>query len=125
MRLGKFVQVLALTAPMAIAAVACSDDPTDEGSGDPFAIVTSFSEGTRSVGTAFTITGKVVDRLGTPLPIQLTVTSGAASVAIDSTRFVTELQETRVYARAVAASAGTSVVFTGGALSDTVTVVVN
>jgi hypothetical protein len=124
MKMSNLVRLLMVAAPVMLIA-ACSDDPTSEGSGDAFAIVTNVSEGVRSLNTGFTLTGAVVDRQGTRLPTELSVTSvNTGSVAIDSTRFVLELQETRVYARAIGASAGAPIVFSAASLADTVTIIV-
>src|SRR5262245_53435435 len=89
MKIGKFARLLVLVAPLALTAAACSSDPTSEGAGDAFAIVTNKSTTTLTVGTQFTVVAQVVDRAGTPLPEQITVTSvNTASVANDSTRYV-------------------------------------
>jgi hypothetical protein len=125
MKIGKFARLLVLVAPLALTLAACSDDPTSEGVGDAFAIVTNKSATTAAVGDKFTVVAQVIDRAGTPLPIQVTVTAGnAAAVTNDSTRFVPELQETRIYARAVKAVASAPLILTAGALSDTVKVTV-
>jgi hypothetical protein len=123
MRLGKYMRLLSLVAPLAGISAACSDDPTDEGSGDAFAIVTNRSSTEQGAGSAFTLTATVVDRLGTPLPIQVVATSGVpTSVVVDSTRYVPELQETRFYLRSLAVNAAVPVVLTAEMLTDTVEV---
>ena len=125
MRIGKFARLLVLVAPLALTVAACSDDPTSEGVGDAFAIVTNKSATTIAVGGTFTVVAQVVDRAGTPLPMAVTVTSvNTTSVANDSTRFVPELQETRIYARALKAAANAPLILTAGALTDTVKVTV-
>jgi hypothetical protein len=106
-----------------LALVACSDDPTDEGSGDAFAIVSDVSTAVRPVGASFTVTAKVVDRLGTPLPIQVTAaTTKPDVVALDSSTYVPELQESRFYLRSLKVDAGAPLVLTASTLSDTVNV---
>ena len=123
MRIGNYVRLLSVVAASAVALTACSDDPTDEGAGDAFAIVTNKSITTLGAGQTFTVTAQVVDRAGTPLPIQVAVTSAKADVvANDSTRYVTELQETRIYGRALKVDASAALVLTAGAITDTVEV---
>jgi hypothetical protein len=123
MRIGNYVRLLSLVAATAVAFTACSDDPTDEGAGDAFAIVTNKSITTLAAGASFTVTAQVVDRAGTPLPIQVTVSSAKADVvANDSTRYVAELQETRIYGRTLKVDASAPLILTAGALTDTVEV---
>jgi hypothetical protein len=123
MRIGNYVRLLSLVAATAVAFTACSDDPTDEGAGDAFAIVTNKSITTLAAGASFTVTAQVVDRAGTPLPIQVQVSSAKADVvANDSTRYVAELQETRIYGRTLKVDASAPLILTAGALTDTVEV---
>ena len=125
MKLVKFVGLLSVAAPLALGLSACTDDPTDEGAGDAFAIVTSVSTAAQSVGGRFTVTAQVVDRMGTPLPIQITASSVEADVvAVDSTIFVPEIQETRFFLRTLKVDAGAAVILSAGALTDTVNVTV-
>jgi hypothetical protein len=122
MKLGNkvWLQSVALAT---LALVACSDDPTDEGSGDAFAIVSDVSTAVRPVGASFTVTAKVVDRLGTPLPIRVTAaTTKPDVVALDSSTYVPELQESRFYLRSLKVEASTPLVLTAQTLSDTVDV---
>lgn len=123
MRLGKYMRLLSLVAALAVINSACSEDPTDEGRGDAFAIVTNRSSTEQGVGSEFTVTATVVDRLGTPLPIAVAATSSVpTSVTVDSTVFVPELQETRFYLRSLEVNAAVPVVLTAAALTDTVEV---
>jgi hypothetical protein len=123
MRIGNYVRLLSLVAATAVAFTACSDDPTDEGAGDAFAIVTNKSITTLGANESFTVTAQVVDRAGTPLPIQVTVSSAKTDVvANDSTRYVAELQETRIYGRTLKVDASAPLILTAGALTDTVEV---
>ena len=123
MKIGKIARLLVLVAPLALTLAACSDDPTSEGVGDAFAIVTNKSATTLGVGETFTLVAQVVDRAGTPLPIQVQATSAKpASVVLnnDSTKFVPELQETRFQARTLKVDASAPLILTAGALTDTV-----
>ena len=61
MRIGNYVRLLSVVAATAVAFTACSDDPTDEGAGDAFAIVTNKSITTLGAGQTFTVTAQVVD----------------------------------------------------------------
>ena len=128
MRLGKFARLLTLVAPIAVLLAGCSKDPTDEGSGDPFALVTDYVSTTRAAGTSFVLGVKVIDRHNSPLQEEVTVTTAdAATVAVDSVRFRTELAETRAFLRAIKASAaaGVTLTVTGGGLTQEVKVIVN
>ena len=123
MRIGKYVRLLSLVAASAVAFTACSDDPTDEGAGDAFAIVTNKSITTLAAGASFTVTAQVVDRAGTPLPIEVAVSSAKTDVVVnDSNRYVAELQETRIYGRTLKVDASAPLILTAGALTDTVEV---
>jgi hypothetical protein len=122
MKLGNFVRLLSLAAPVVLLA-ACSDDPTNQGSGDAFAIVSNRASTIQGVGSAFTVTARVVDRAGTSLPVQVTATSSKVDVvAVDSFRYAPELQETRFYLRTLKVDASAPVVLTAASLTDTVEV---
>ncbi len=122
MKLGKFVRLLPLAAPVILLA-SCSDDPTDEGSGEAFAIISSVSSTTRAVGAAFTVTAQVIDRAGTPLPQQVNATSAKTDVvALDSSRYVIELQQTTLYLRTLKVDASAPIVLNASSLTDTVEV---
>lgn len=122
MRFPKIVQLLTVAAPLAL--VACSgDDITNEGAGEPFAIVTSRSSVQQAVGNRVTITAQVIDRGGTPLDIPVTATALVATAAtVDSTVYVKEIQETRFFIRSLAVNAGAAIELKAGPLTDTVNV---
>ena len=119
----RFAKLLWLAAPLIVLS-GCSGDPTDDGSGDAFAIITQFNDGLRAVNEAFTITASVIDRGGTPLAIELQVNSGKPDVVVlDSTRFRAETQQTTVYAKALKVdAAGSPLVFSAAGVADTVIV---
>jgi hypothetical protein len=116
-----------LAALAAIALTACDSDPTNDGAGDPFAIVTNRSQTTVARDVQFTLTAYTIDRNNRRIPGALTATSAGPAVSLDSVVYVQELSETRVFARGVAASAqGTDIHFAGQAgLSATTRVIVN
>jgi hypothetical protein len=123
MKIGKYVRLLPLVAWSALTLTACNDDPTSEGAGDAFAIITNKSITTVAANEAVTVTAQVVDRAGTPLPMEVQVTSLKTDVvATDSQRFVPELQETRIYAHTLKVDASAPLVLTAGGLTDTVEV---
>lgn len=121
MKVAKFARTFALVAPV-LALAACDEDPAAVGSGNPFAIVTNFSVVNAAVGDDITLTAQIVDRGGTTLPIEVNVTSTAQNFVVDSTRFVRELQFTRIYGKTTEVGTKIGVVVTGGGLTDTITV---
>ena len=113
-----------LTAVMGLAA--CSEDPTESGTGEPEAIVTTLSEAHRSVGASFSITAFAVDKNLKRIAGELTATSTGAAVSVDSVRYVPQLAETRIFLKAnTASSAGTNVTISGHGLSKDVKVVIS
>ena len=104
---------------------ACQEDPTEEGTGVPEAIVTNRTEIHSGVGTKTTLIAFAVDKNGKRIPGELTAQSGGAAVVIDSIRYVTALAETRIFLNAASASsAGTTVTVSGHGLTTDVTVII-
>ena len=105
--------------------VACSDDPTDEGAGEPFAIVTERSETHIAVGGQRAITAWAIDVNNRRIPGALEATVAGPAVTLDSVVYVAPLAETRVFARGAAESAaGTDITLTGHDLTTTIKVIV-
>jgi hypothetical protein len=122
----KFTRFALLAVMALVGTVACSDDPTDVGSGEPFAIVTNRSTTTVARNTQFTITAYTIDQNNRRIPGALAASSAGPAVTLDSVVYVQELSETRVFARGVAASAnGTDIQFSGQGLTATTKVIVN
>lgn len=96
----RLLSLLALVATLG--AVACSDDPTDEGRGEPFAIVTDRTQITVPRNTSTAITAYTIDRNNRRIPGALTATP-AGGISLDSTKYVQELSETRFFVRGTAA----------------------
>lgn len=119
----RLLSLLALVATLG--AVACSDDPTDEGRGEPFAIVTDRTQITVPRNTSTAITAYTIDRNNRRIPGALTATP-AAGISLDSTKYVQELSETRFFVRGTAALPnGANLTITGPAnLSATTKVIV-
>lgn len=119
----RLLSLLALVATAGL--VACSDDPLDEGSGEPFAIVTDRTEihVTRGVSTA--ITAFTIDRNNRRIPGALDGSLAAGTVTLDSTKYVAELSETRFFVRGTAAAPnGVDLTISGpSGLTKTVTVI--
>ena len=110
----RLYSLLALVATAGL--VACSDDPTDEGRGEPFAIVTDRTQihVARNVSTA--ITAYTIDRNNRRIPGALTASVAGSAVALDSTKYVAELSETRFFVRGTAAAPnGVDLMITGPA----------
>lgn len=106
-------------------ALACSEDPTEAGTGEPAALLLSRETTFQSVGGSFNITVRVTDNKGTRLatPVSATSTDGSV-VRVDSIVTVAELTETRVFLTSlVFDTIGTGVVFTAADLEETLTVV--
>ena len=108
----RLFSLLALVA--ALGAGACSDDPTDEGSGEPAAIVTNRSQITATRNVSFSITAFVIDQNNRRVPGALRGSVGGG-VTMDSTVYVQELTETRFFMRAAQAVTGTDLTITGPA----------
>lgn len=105
--------------------IACSEDPTEAGDGQPLAIITNRSETTLARNAQFTIVAYTIDQNNRRIPGQLSATPAGSAVAVDSVRYVPELIETRVFIRGVSASsAGTDVTITGHNLTATTKVIV-
>jgi len=121
MRVTKIARTFALIAPM-LALAACDEDPAAVGNGDPFAIVTNLSVVNAAVGDEIVLTAEVVDRGGTTLPVQVQVASTSGNFSVDSTKFVPELQFTRIWGKTNALGVKTYVVVSTGGLSDSVAV---
>jgi hypothetical protein len=98
----RLLSLLALVATLG--AVACSDDPTDDGRGEPFAIVTDRTQITVPRNTSTAITAYTIDRNNRRIPGALTGSlAGGGTVSLDSTIYVQELSETRFFVRGTAA----------------------
>jgi len=121
MRVAKFARTFALALPVLVLA-ACDEDPAAVGSGDAFAIVTNFSTVNAAVGEEIVLTAEVRDRGGTTLPVQVTATSSAPNFVVDSTKFVPELQFTRIFGKTTEVGVGTELSLAGGGLTHTVKV---
>lgn len=106
-------------------ALACSEDPTEAGTGEPAALVLSRQATFQSVGALFNITVRVTDSRGTRLSIPISAASmDDGIIAVDSTVTVPELTETRVFLKSlVFDTLGTDVVVSAGSLADTLTVI--
>ena len=108
-----------------VGVTACQEDPTEEGTGVPEAILTSRTEIHATVGSKQTLIAFTVDKNLKRIPGILAATSAGGAVVIDSVRYVDELAETRVFLSAASAStAGTNVTVTGHGLSADVKVVI-
>jgi len=110
----------------ALGAVACSDDPTDAGRGEPFAIVTDRTEIHLSRNVSTAITAYTIDANNRRIPGALTGTV-AAPVTLDSTKYVQELSETRFFVRGTTAVPnGADLTITGpSGLTKTTHIIVN
>jgi hypothetical protein len=117
----RLFSLLALVA--ALGAVACSDDPTDAGAGEPFAIVTDRTLVTIPRNTSTAITAYTIDQNNRRIPGALTA-QPAAGIVLDSTNYVQELSETRFFVSGSAASPGADLTITGNGLTKTTTVIV-
>jgi len=112
-----------LTPLVAVAALAaCDDSPTSEGAGDAFAIVSNRATTRQVVGVQFQVAAQTVDRGNTPLPSAIEVTPSGASLRIDSVRFLSELQESRIYVTPVSMDTTAYLVLSAGGVQDTVRV---
>jgi hypothetical protein len=120
----KLLSLLALVATVGM--VACSDDPTDEGRGEPFAIVTTRTQTTVARNTGFSLTAFTIDRNNRRIPGALTATPAAGTLVMDSTVYVQELSETRFFLRGTAAAAsGVDLTISGpGGLTATTKVII-
>ena len=124
MKLRPFALLASLTVALGLAA--CNEDPTAAGTGEPEAIVTTLSEAHRSVGNSFSVVAYAVDKNLKRIAGKLEASSTGAAVTIDSTVYVPELAETRVFMKAnSASSAGTNVTISGHGLSKDVKVVIS
>lgn len=125
MKSAKAVSVCVRFAMMTML-VACSSDVTSAGSGVAEAIVTSRTLSTQTQGTKFTVTAYAVDQNLQRMPGILVATSAGPAVAVDSTVYVHELLETRVFASAAQKTAtGTVITVTGHGLTKDVLVMIN
>lgn len=125
MKLKLYAMIACLVATAGVAA--CDEDPTSEGVGEPEAIVTTLSQTTRARNTAFTITAFAVDKNLHRIPGALTVTPADANVIVDSTRYVPELSETRLYLKTGATAVpapGATVTVTGQGLTKDLKVII-
>ena len=119
----RLLSLLALVATAGL--VACSDDPTDEGRGEPFAIVTDRTETTVARNTNFSLTAFTIDQNNRRIPGALAATAASGAITIDSTKYVQELSETRFFMRGTqAAATGVDITITGHSLTKTATVIV-
>lgn len=104
---------------------ACQEDPTEEGTGVPEAILTSRSEIHTTVGSSTALIAFTVDKNLKRIPGILAATSAGGAVTFDSVKYVPELAETRIFIKANSAStAGTNVTVTGHGLTTDVKVVI-
>lgn len=122
----KFKPFALLAFVATVGLVACDEDPTDEGRAEPFAIVANRSQATVARNAPLTITAYTIDANNRRVAGELTASPAGSQVVIDSIRYISELTETRIFVRGVAASAaGTDVTITGHGLSTTTKVIVN
>lgn len=96
MKLKHFAMIALLAGTAGLAA--CDEDPTSSGVGEPEAIVTTLSQTSRARNTPFTITAYAVDKNLHRIPGALSVTP-SPGVTVDSTKYIPELSETRLYLR--------------------------
>lgn len=125
MKLKLYAMIACLVASAGVAA--CDEDPTEAGTGEPEAIVTTLSQTTRARNTAFTITAYAVDKNLHRIPGALVATPASAAVTLDSTRYVPELSETRIYLKTGATATpapGATVTITGQGLSKDLKVII-
>jgi hypothetical protein len=121
----KFTRFALLAFVATVGTVACSDDPTEANAGEPFAIVTDVATKTIARNTQFAIRAYTIDQNNRRVPGVLSAQPAGPAVSIDSTVYVQELSETRVFARGTAASAaGTDITITGHGLTYTSKVIV-
>jgi hypothetical protein len=115
----------ALLACLTLALAACSEDPTAEGSGEPEAIVTDFSERHVALNSRATIVAYTIDQNFARIPGRLDASPAGPAVAVDSVTYNADLQETTIFIRAASASAaGTDLTVTGHGLTKTVKIVI-
>ena len=125
MKLKLYAMIACLVASAGVAA--CDEDPTEAGTGEPEAIVTTLSATTRARNTAFTITAYAVDKNLHRIPGALTATPASAAVVVDSTRYVPELSATRIYQKTGATptpAPAATVTITGQGLSKDLKVII-
>lgn len=96
MKLKHYAMIALLAGTAGLAA--CDEDPTAAGVGEPEAIVTTLSQTSRARNTAFTIIAYAVDKNLHRIPGALSVTP-SPGVTVDSTKYIPELTETRLYLR--------------------------
>ena len=82
---------------LVIAAAACSEDPTSGSLGNPSFIQPSFTTVNTTANTAFSLSATVRDAQLNQLGMEVAASSSSALVRIDSTRYVSELNETRYF----------------------------
>jgi hypothetical protein len=107
--------------------VACSEDPTEVGHGDPFAIVSTRTQITVPRNVSTSITAYTIDQNNRRIPGALTATSAnTAALVLDSTIYVQELSETRFFVSGLTVSAtGVDLTITGpSSLTKTATVII-
>ena len=118
----RLYSLLALVATAGL--VACSDDPTDEGRGDPFAIVTDRTQLIATEGVSTSITAYTIDRNNRRIPGALTGQLAGGPVSLDSTVYVQELSETRFFMTGTDATDGVDLTITGHNLTKTAHIIV-
>jgi hypothetical protein len=124
MKLKHFSLLASLVAVVGLGA--CREDPTEAGTGEPEAIVSTRSESHAAKSAAFSITAFTVDKNLKRIAGPLTATSAGTAVTVDSAVYFPELAETRVFLRTgTAASTGTIVTLSGHGLTKDVKVVVS
>src|SRR5512138_329688 len=100
-----------LASALAVAGlVACSEDPTGSGSGEPEAIVSNRSVVNQTKGATFSVTAYAIDKNDQRMAGKLDAVSNGAAIVVDSVPYVPELLETRVFMKALNSTAsGTTV----------------
>ncbi len=118
----RLYSLLALVATAGL--VACSDDPTDEGRGEPFAIVTDRSQTVQAEGVSFSVTAYTIDNNNRRISGRLEGTLAGGPVALDSTVYVQELSETRFFMTGSDATDGVDLTIQGHGLTKTAVIIV-
>jgi hypothetical protein len=121
----KFTRFALLAFAATVGLAACSEDPTEAGQGEPFAIVTDVAQATTPRNTQLSIRAYTIDQNNRRIPGALTAQPAGPAISIDSTVYVQELSETRFFVRGTTASAaGTDLTITGHGLTATSKIIV-
>ena len=114
-----------LACALVVGLSACREDPTSASTGVPETIVSNRSETHQAVNATFTVVAYVIDKNLQRIPGALTATPAGAAVRVDSAVYDPILTETRVYMKALSASAaGTNVTLAGHGLTKDVKVII-